>query len=145
MTQSAVVETLTRSGDAMIRVYQKSACGHDCSDCSGICGSKRSITVQAKNPLGAGPGDLVTVETATGKLLKAAALVYLLPLGTLLLGCVLSYLLGASERIQAFSGLGGLILGCLGAVLINRFVRRDRPQEFTIIDVSGHIAENEEA
>ncbi len=145
MTQSAIVERLAGNGDAMIRVYQKSACGHDCSDCSGICGSKRSITVQAKNPLGAVPGDLVTVETATGKLLKAAALVYLLPLGTLLLGCVLSYLLGAPERVQALSGLGGVILGCLAAALLNRFVRRDRPQEFTIVDVGGHIAENEEA
>ena len=145
MTQKATVDAVLEGGLARVKVKRTSACGHDCSDCSGICGSKRSITVQAKNPLGAGPGDLVTVETATGKLLKAAALVYLLPLGTLLLGCVLSYLLGASERIQAFSGLGGLVLGCLCAVLINRFVRRDRPQEFTIIDVSGHIAENEEA
>lgn len=145
MTQSAIVETLTGSGDALIRVYQKSACGHDCSDCSGICGSKRSITVQAKNPLGAGPGDLVTVETGTGKLMKAAALVYLLPLGTLLLGCLLGYGLGGSERVQALSGLGGLLAGCAAAAAVNRFVRRDRPLEFTIIDIGGHIEENEEA
>ena len=145
MTQSAIVETLAENGDAMIRVYQKSACGHDCSDCSGLCGSKRSITVQARNPLGAAPGDLVTVETGTGKLMKAAALVYLLPLGTLMAGCFLGYLLGGTETVQALSGLIGLLAGCLGAVIINRLVRRDRPLEVTIIDIGEHITENEEA
>ena len=145
MTQSAIVEALAGGGSAVIRVFQQSACGHDCSECGGVCGSRRSITARAKNPLGAVPGDLVTVETRTGKLIQAAALVYLLPLGTLLLGCVLGYLLGGTERVQAFAGLGGLLAGCLAAVLINRFVRRDRPLEFTIIDVGGHMEENEEA
>ena len=72
MTQNAIVEGLTANGDATIRVYQKSACGHDCSDCGGICGAKKSITVQARNPLRARPGDTVIVETMTGRILRAA-------------------------------------------------------------------------
>ena len=75
MTQSAIVEKLASNGDAMVRVYQKSACGHDCSDCAGVCGAKKTITVQARNPLRARPGDMVTVETGTGGLLRAMALV----------------------------------------------------------------------
>ena len=135
MTQSAIVEKLAANGDAMVRVYQKSACGHDCSDCSGICGAKKTITVQARNPLQARPGDLVTVETMTKRIIQAAALVYLLPLAVLLLSCFLGYGLGGSDPVQAFAGLGGLVVGCACAVAVNRFIRRDRPLEYTIINI----------
>ena len=137
MTQSAIVDALTFDGKAVVRVFQESACGHDCENC-GVCGSRRKLTVEANNPLRAIPGDLVTVETGTGKIIRAAALVYVLPLATLLLGCVLGFLLGLGEGAQALLGVGGLALGSAGAVLINRFVRRDRPLEYTIIDVGGH-------
>ena len=135
MTQNAIVEKLETNGNALIRVYQRSACGHDCSDCAGICGAKKTITVQARNPLRAQPGDLVTVETGTGRVLRAAALVYLLPLTVLLICCILGYALGGSETVQALAGLGGLLLGCACAVAINRFIRRDKPLEYTIIDI----------
>lgn len=139
MTQNAIVEKLTEDGDAMIRVYQKSACGHDCSSCGGVCGAKKSITVRAGNPLQAQPGDLVTVETRTGRILRAMALVYLLPLAMLLLGCFLSYAMGGSETAQALAGLGGLLAGCMAAVAVNRFVRRDRPLEYTIINIEEEV------
>ncbi len=135
MTQSAIVEGLTANGDAMVRVYQKSACAHDCSECAGICGAKKTITVQARNPLRARPGDLVTVETLTKRIIQAAALVYLLPLAVLLLSCVLGYVLGGSETVQALAGVGGLVLGCACAAAVNRFVRRDRPLEYTIVNI----------
>ena len=127
--------TLTANGDAMVRVYQKSACAHDCSECAGICGAKKTITVQARNPLRARPGDLVTVETLTKRIIQAAALVYLLPLAVLLLSCVLGYVLGGSETVQALAGVGGLVLGCACAAAVNRFVRRDRPLEYTIVNI----------
>ena len=135
MTQNAVVESLAANGDAVVRVYQKSACGHDCSDCAGICGAKRAIKVQARNPLMAAPGDLVTVETGTARIIRAAALVYLLPLAVLLCGCFLGYVLGGSETVQALAGLSGLLAGCACAVGINRFIRKDRPLEYTIINI----------
>ena len=135
MTQNAIVEKLTEDGGALIRVYQKSACGHDCSECAGVCGAKRSITVRAGNPLQARPGSVVTVETGTGRLLRAMALVYLMPLAALLLGCFLGFFLGGSETAQAMAGLGGLLLGCGAAVAVNRFIRRDRPLEYTIINI----------
>ncbi len=141
MTQNAIVEKLAGNGDAMVRVYQKSACGHDCSDCSGVCGAKKTITVLARNPLKAGPGDLVTVETATGRIIRAAALVYLLPLSALLVSCLLGYILGGSETVQALAGVGGLVLGCAAAVAVNRFIRRDKPLEYTIINIDGEQEE----
>ena len=141
MTQTAIVENLTENGDAMVRVYQKSACGHDCSDCSGICGAKKTITVQARNPLQAQPGSLVTVETGTGRIIRAAALVYLLPLAFLLISCLRGYALGGSETVQALAGVCGLLIGCACAAAINRFIRRDRPLEYTIINIDEGLEE----
>lgn len=143
MTQSAIVDGLTPNGNAVVRVFQESACGHDCENC-GVCGSRRKLTVEAKNPLQAIPGDLVTVETGTGKVIKAAALVYVLPLCALLLGCILGFALGLGEGLQALLGVAGLAVGSAGAVCINRFIRRDRPLEYTIIDVGGHLGSCQE-
>jgi len=144
MTQSAIVDGLTPGGDALVRVYQKSACGHDCGECSGFCGARRSITVQAKNPLRAAPGDLVTVETGTGKVIGAAALVYFVPLGLLLLGVALGYVLGGRETVQALSGLAGLLVGALAVVAVNRFVRKDRALIYTIVEIGEHGANAQE-
>lgn len=143
MTQSAIVDSLRPDGKAVVRVFQESACGHDCENC-GVCGSRRKLTVEAGNPIQAMPGDLVTVETQTGKIIRAAALVYVLPLCALLLGCILGAALSLSEGMQALLGVGGLILGSAGAVCINRFIRQDRPLEYTIIDVGGHLGSGQE-
>lgn len=146
MTQSAIVDGLTPGGDALVRVYQKSACGHDCGECSGFCGARRTITVQAKNPLRAVPGDLVTVETGTGKIIGAAALVYFVPLALLVLGIVLGYALGGTETVQAASGILGLAVGALAVFAVNRFVRKDRAFTYTIVDIGEHgaLAQEEE-
>jgi hypothetical protein len=32
--------------------------------------------------------------------------------------------------------LGGLLLGCAGAAAFNRFIRRDQPMEYTIININ---------
>lgn len=143
MTQTAMVTALTADGSALVKVFQKSACGHDCENC-GVCGDRREITVLAKNPLRAVRGDLVTVETATGKLVGAAALVYALPLAMLLLGCIFGAAFGFGEGMQALLSVCGLALGSLAAILINRYVRRDRPLEYTIIDVGENLNPRQE-
>lgn len=143
MTQSAIVAALTADGSAFVRVFQKSACGHECENC-GVCGDRRELTVVAGNPLHAVPGDLVTVETGTGKIVKAAALVYALPLATMLAGCILGWGMGLNEGMQALLGVAGLVIGCAAAVLVNRYVRRDRPLEYTIIDVGENLAPRQE-
>ena len=143
MTQTAMVTALTADGSALVKVFQKSACGHDCENC-GVCGEKREITVLAGNPLRAVSGDLVTVQTATVKLVGAAALVYALPLALLLLGCIFGAVLGFGEGMQVLLSVGGLALGSLAAVLINRYIRRDRPLEYTIIDVGENLSSRQE-
>lgn len=135
MTQTAVVEQRLAHGLTQVRVLQRSACGHDCEQCGGGCGSSRVLRLQAKDPLGAEPGDTVTLETGTGKVLGAAALVYLLPLLTLFSSIGGAVLLKLGEGGTALVGLGGLLLGCCLAAAINRWLRQDRPLEYTIIAV----------
>lgn len=50
-----------------------------CSVCS-LMGPNRKIQTQAYNPLGAKVGDVVTIESETGRMLAYAALVFIFPL-----------------------------------------------------------------
>ena len=77
-----------------------------CSVCTLMGGSDRTITTRAENAVGAKVGDRVVVESATGRVLFYAALVFLVPLLT----CFLGFLVAA-----AFTEIGGYRL--LGAVL----------------------------
>ena len=70
----------------------------------------------AQNPIGAKPGDLVKVETATGPVLQAAAVLYLFPLVMFIAG----YLVGMQWQ------LGGLISALAFALSIALVVGYDR-------------------
>lgn len=133
MTQIATVENLTEDGQAKVRVRRQTACAHDCESCGGVCGSAGSLTVLAGNPLRAMPGERVLLETETRKILGAVALVYLVPLALLLLGCILPAALGAGETLQILGAAAGLLFGCGGAVAVNRYIRHDRAAEYTIV------------
>ena len=82
-----------------------------------------------QNPIGAKPGDLVVIESQTGPVLKAAAVLYMLPLVLFFPG----YILGA--QLWQLGGLvGGLAftLGIAGAVLYDRLVMKKKQTVYTI-------------
>lgn len=129
MQKKATVDAVLPDGMAELLVQRESACSGDCHKCSG-CGSVgQTIRLTAKNPIGAQKGDIVVIESGSGVVLKAAALIYLLPLTLFLIGYLAFMHLGAWA---ALIGLGGFILGALPAVLYNRKVK-NRPPEYTII------------
>lgn len=74
----------------VIRVRQSACCG-DCHQCAGCGAAKETLVLRARNLIGARPGDLVVIESGSSSVLKAAAVLYILPLVLFLLG----YLLGA--------------------------------------------------
>ena len=86
MQQKAKVQRLLPDGRAELTVVRKSACSGDCGSCGGCGAVEQSLCITADNPIRAGVGDVVYVESATGLILKAAALVYLLPLMLFLAG-----------------------------------------------------------
>lgn len=83
----------------------------------------------ACNPIGAQPGQLVTVTAATKPVLAAAAIVYMMPVALFFLG----YLLGITLW-QAGAALGGICfaLGIGACVAYDRLVVKKKNTVYTI-------------
>lgn len=130
MRQKATVEALLPDGEAQLSVRRESACSGDCHKCAGCGAVTQTLILTARNPIGARPGDRVWVESKSGPVLWAAALVYLLPLLCFLFGYLAAYRLGG----WAFAvGGGAFLLGMLPAFLYDRRLKR-RPPEYDIVE-----------
>ena len=134
MQQLVRVRQVHDDGTATVIHIRESACSGDCHKCSGCGAAKEAILLEAKNPIGAKPGDLVRVESATGPVLKAALVMYMLPMVLFFAG----YAVGAA----AF-GRGALV-GCLAfvasiglAVIYDRKVLKKQNTEYTITGFVG--------
>ena len=135
MVQTAKVTKLLEDGRAEVAVKRQSACCHDCSKCGGGCSElmvSSTVAVVAENPVRAMPGDRVTVESSTGGVLKAAALVYLAPFALFFLGYFLTAALGMTEGVSAACGGIGFAAGVVLAILLDRHVRKRRGISFRI-------------
>ena len=134
MQQMVRVRQVHDDGTATVIHIRESACSGDCHKCSGCGAAKEAILLEAKNPIGAKPGDLVRVESATGPVLQAALVMYMLPMVLFFVG----YAIGAA----AF-GRGALV-GCLAfvasiglAVIYDRKVLKKQNTEYTITGFVG--------
>ena len=134
MQQLVRVRQVHDDGTATVIHVRESACSGDCHKCSGCGAAKETLLVTAQNPIRADRGDLVTIRSESGPVLKAAAVLYVMPLVLFFLG----YALGTSIAIS-----GGLV-GCLGFVLgIGLVVLYDRrfakkvKTVYTIIGYAG--------
>ena len=107
MEQLVRVKNVFPDGTAEVIHIRESACSGDCHKCSGCGAAKEAVIFTAKNAIGASRGDLVKVESATGPVLKAAVVLYVIPLVLFFLG----YYLGT------LPGNYGTLFGCLGFVL----------------------------
>lgn len=109
----------------------------NCGGCR-MCGFKRGmeyVDVKADNIVGATQGDEVVIETAKDNSIKAAAIVYLLPLLFAALGVLIGYFLN-SEILTVALCLIMLVLGYIIIALIDKKLskRKDfRPQIIKII------------
>lgn len=134
MEQVVKVREVHGDGTATVRHMRQSACSGDCHKCSGCGAAQEAIELNAVNAIGAAPGDFVTIEAATGPVLKAAAMLYMVPMVLFFLG----YLLGA-----ALWGMGGLVgclfflLGICLAVIYDRLVVKKQNTAYTITGFTG--------
>jgi sigma-E factor negative regulatory protein RseC len=88
----------------------------------------------ANNSIRASVGDLVRVESATGPVMKAATVLYVLPLVLFFLGYLAGQLLwgiGAAAACAAFA------LGIAVAVLYDRRVAKKKKTVYTITGFAG--------
>ena len=104
----------------------------DCHKCAGCGAVRQTVTVQAENDIHARPGDVVYIESGSAVVLRAAALVYVLPLVLFFAG----YFAAGALRIAAgWGGAAGFVLGVLPAVWYDRRVRR-RPPVYRIVELA---------
>lgn len=102
---------------------RRSACGGDCDSCGGCAAIRETVTVAAENPIGAVPGERVTVESDTRTVMGAALVVYLLPILLFFAGYAAGAPLGAAPGL---TGAVGMILGVIPILLCNRRLERKK-------------------
>ena len=128
MEQLVRVRQVHRDGTATVLCVRESACSGDCHKCSGCGAAKESILLRADNPIGAQVGDLVKVESETGPVLKAAAVLYMLPLVLFIAG----YLLGMQWKLGGLIGALAFALSIGIAVAYDRLVMKKKNTVYTI-------------
>ena len=136
MEQLVRVRKILDDGTAEVIHVRESACSGDCHKCSGCGAAKEAIVFHAENPIGAGVGDLVAVRSETGPVLKAAMVLYMMPLALFFGG----YLAGS------LLGLSGALFGCgafvLSIVLIVCYDRRLAKKDNTIYTITGYAGDH---
>ncbi len=134
MEQLVRVKETYADGTALVIHVRESACSGDCHKCAGCGAAKETVLLTADNPIGARRGDLVKVESDSGPVLKAALVLYVLPLLLFFLGYYLGTLAGGH----------GALVGCLGfalgigiVVIYDRKVVRNAGLGYTITAFAG--------
>lgn len=129
MEQLVRVRKVHSDGTATVIHLRESACSGDCHKCSGCGAAKEAVAFTADNPIGAKRGDLVKVESSTAPVLKAAVVLYVLPLVLFFLGYWLGTLPGA---FGALGGVLGFVLGVVIVVAYDRLVVNKANIRYTI-------------
>ena len=129
MQQLVKVLTCNADGTAQVACLRQSACSGDCHKCSGCGAVEQTMIFTARNPIGAKPGDMVNVESATGPVLKAAAVLYMLPLVLFISG----YLVGMRWQLGGLFGALAFAVSIAIIVVYDRLVMKKRNTVYTIV------------
>lgn len=140
MEQLVRVRAVYPDGTAQVIHIRESACSGDCHKCSGCGAAKEAILLKAKNPIGAPVGSLVRVESETGPVLKAAAVLYVLPLVLFFVG----YALGSLASLGALCGCAGFAVSVAAVVWYDRALSKKGNTEYTITGYAGNDCKNPE-
>ena len=128
MVQNAIVKKIVGDGVAEVSLLRQMECGLHCDGACAGCSAKppQEILALASNSIGARPGDFVAVEPAGRRNISTSvvlALGYALGMELLKLGEVTSLL----------TGVLGLALGFVPAVLMDRAISASKAPEFSIL------------
>lgn len=134
MEQLVRVKEVFDNGTADVLLVRESACSGDCHKCSGCGAAKETMIVTAQNLINARRGDLVKVESATGPVMKAAVVLYVIPLVLFFLGYWLGTLPG---NFGALGGCLGFVMGVVIVVLYDRSMGKKSDMIYTITAFAG--------
>ena len=134
MEQLVKVRNVFPDGTAEVLLVRESACSGDCHKCSGCGAAKETMIFTAKNAINASRGDIVKVESATGPVMKAAVVLYVIPLVLFFLGYYLGSLMG---NFGALVSCLGFVLGIGIVILYDRKVVKKNNLGYTITAFAG--------
>lgn len=140
MEQLVRVKSVGKDGTAQVIHIRESACSGDCHKCSGCGAAKEAVIFAAANPIGARIGDVVKVESQTAPVLKAAAVLYVLPLILFFIG----YYLGTLPGSYGMAGGGiGFALGIAAVVVYDRAVMSKQQLSYQITAIMKKAGKEE--
>lgn len=134
MEQKVKIRRVFPDGTAEVVHIRESACSGDCHKCSGCGAAKESITLTARNAIGAGPGEVVIVKSDSAPVLRGAVVLYILPLVLFILG----YLLTAS----GWGGCLGFVIGIVAVIVYDRKVAKKEETVYTITGFAQKKGDN---
>ncbi len=126
MTQNGVVTKLLDNGKAEVAVERGTACGGNCSGGCEACVYASRILIKADNAVYAVPGDRVILESGTGSIMGATALVYMIPLVFFFAALFASVFMGLGQGMCALVSLLGAAVGTAVAILAGRRMKEIR-------------------
>ncbi|MDU7966909.1 MAG: SoxR reducing system RseC family protein [Paeniclostridium sordellii] len=128
MNQHGYVIELVDGTTAKIKMQKHSACAA-CGKCASSA-DKKDIIVEVDNNIGAKVGDYVEVNMDSVNVIKAAAIVYIVPLIALLGGTIISYgilnFIDIGMNKEVLSGFIGIVLTAISYLLIKGKDRKFR-------------------
>ena len=133
MEQQAQVIRIVNSTTARVAVKRKSACSGDCHTCHGCPHPDEIVMVDADNFVGAQKGDDVIVRSDTNRVLKLAAMLYLMPLVLFFLGY---FVMPGGEGARLAVGGAAFVMGILICVWVSRSMKKNNKEmHFAIVEV----------
>ena len=121
MTERGVVSKV-KGNKATVRFERQSACDK-CHMCA-VTKDGMKVEIVIENTLGANEGDCVEVEMGEKYVLTAATIVYVIPLILTGVGIGIGTLI--NEIAQICLGIGGLVVGFVIAILLDKLVIRKK-------------------
>lgn len=146
--QIGIIVENEANGLARVLTDRKGACG-GChsgpSKCRGCLSTSGKLESHVINAIDAGVGDVVQISISPKKLFQGAALLYLVPIATLITGAVAGLWWGGTagwgDGASILGGLGGLVLGFWVVTRLGRsrpFSSRMTPVISAVVTPSEH-------
>ena len=112
--------------EATVSVKRVSACGENCANCKGACESTKTTAI-VKNSAGACVGDVVKIESESGAVIRAAVVLYIVPVVITILIAALTFGIGLSDLYVFIFAAIGFFASFLG---IKFFEKKITPKSY---------------
>ncbi len=137
-----------KDGLAVVKIKRSSYC-NSCGACNmGAHPDEMILTVP--NRLEGKPGDLVELDLESSSILKASAIMYLIPLAALLIGAGAGYMIAyrINANTELFAALGGIlltILAFLGIHMMEPVFSRQRKYSPQMVSIIQQFSKGDES